>query len=458
MGIRDRILNGSFSSAPHMARSRAFRDSSAMIENPVAVMERYRKELGPTFTFHFGGAQRAVVSTEPEFIEQVLKQHREKYRKSDIQTKHMVEFQGEGLVNLHGEAWLRQRKLVAQGFRPERLAEMLPLQQEILSQLMVGFEKEAETGTVDMHTQMVRFTLALVGKSIFGRAMSDTELQQIAETIEAIQGYIVEMIVQPYKIPWFRITGRADKYQQLRLEADKLVLKHIEKRRKEGTQDADFLRILLDAPYHDTGKPMTEAQALIEAVQLMVAGNETSSNGLAWVFYLLARHADIRERVRNEMLEVIGDGEVTFDNLYQLEYTLQVISETLRLYPPFWMIDRIALEDDEIMGVHIPKGAMVIPYIYGTHRNTDLWDDPERFDPDRFSKENRKRHPFAYIPFGGGPRICVGNNMAIVNILLILFTVLRDWDFEMADDKEIGINPMMLLRPDGGVRVRITRR
>ncbi len=456
MGITDRLLNGKFSDVPHIPRKRAFLDSSNMIENPVAVMERYRKELGPTFSFHFGGAQQAVVSTEPEFLEVVLKHNKDMYVKSDIQTKHMVEFQGEGLVNIHGQAWLRQRKLVAQGFRPKRLADMLPMQFEILDQLMVGFEQQAETGTVDMHAQMVRFTLALVGKSIFGKAMTDDELQQIADTIAQIQAYIVEMIVQPYKIPWFRITGRADKYQQLRLAADKLVLKHIEARRAQGTGDADFLRILLDVPYHDTGKPMTEAQALIEAVQLMVAGNETSSNGLAWTFYLLGRHKSARDTVREEIDRVIGDGEVTFDKLYELEYTLQVIYEALRLYPPFWMIDRIALEDHEVLGVHIPKGAMVIPYIYGTHRNTDLWDDPETFEPARFNRENRKRHPFAYIPFGGGPRICVGNNMAIVNILLITVWIMRKWDFEGTED--VAISPMMLLRPDGGVHQRFTRR
>jgi cytochrome P450 len=459
MGITDGFLGGAFNEAPHIHRLSAFLDSRQMIDNPVSVFEKYRKKLGPTFTFHFGGAQRAVVSTDPVFIEQLLKQNREKYQKSDIQTKHMVEFQGEGLVNIHGKAWKRQRKLVQHGFKPKRLAELLPMQEAVLAELMVGFERDAEQGPVDMHAQMVRFTLGLVGKSIFGRAMTDGELQQIADTISEIQAYIVRQIVQPYKIPWFRITGQAEKYQALRRSADKLVMRHIEERRSQGTGSMDFLKVLIETPYADTGEPMTEGQVLVESLQMLVAGNETSSNALTWIFYLLARHPEHMSQVRDEVDRVIGDKPVDFESLHQLEHTMQVIYEALRLYPPFWMVDRIALEDDEICGLHIPKGSLVIPYIYGTHRNTNIWDDPERFDPSRFDREHRRsRHSFGYIPFGGGPRVCIGNGMAMAQMLLILVTMIRRWDFSMVKGKEtVGIQPMMLLRPDGGVWMNATR-
>ena len=439
---------------PRVPRLSAFLDSRDMVRNPVAVMESYRKALGQTFTFHFGGVRRAIVSSDPAFIEVVLKRRRDNFRKSHIQTRHMVEFQGEGLVNIHGEAWLRQRKLVARGFRPKRLAQLLPMQEEVLAGLMEGFEEEVRSGPVDVHAQMVRFTLALVGKSIFGRSMTDEELALIADTIEAIQGFIVKMIVQPYKIPWLRISGQAEKYQQLRREADALVLAHIDRRRRDGVARLDFLHVLLHTPYHDTGEPMTEAQALIEAVQLMVAGNETSSNGLTWTLYLLARHPEYIHRVRAEIEDVIGDGPFTFEKLHGLELTLQVIYEALRIYPPFWMIDRVAVADDEIGGVPIPAGSMVIPYIYGAHRDEGEWTDPERFDPGRFGADlRRSRHPFAYIPFGGGPRTCIGNNLAIVQLLLIVTTLVRRYDFAVVDGQEVGIRPMMLLRPDRTFRM-----
>ncbi|MFT4604145.1 MAG: hypothetical protein ACI9W4_000873 [Rhodothermales bacterium] len=189
---------GSISNAPQVARTTALLDAKHMVENPVVVFERYRARLGPTFSFHFGEVKPAIVSTDPEFIRHVLKTNHDNYVKSHIQTKHMVEFQGVGLVNSHGDKWLRQRKLVARGFLPRRLADMLPMQIEVLDRLLLRFEADVAKGPVDVHEHMVRFTLGMVGRSIFGRAAKDAELQHIADAISDIQAYIVEMIVQPY--------------------------------------------------------------------------------------------------------------------------------------------------------------------------------------------------------------------------------------------------------------------
>jgi cytochrome P450 len=297
----------------------------------------------------------------------------------------------------------------------------------------------------------VRFTLRLVGRSLFGRSMSDAELEQIGDTISTIQAFIVRQIVQPYKIPWFRLSGLSERHQRLRREADTIVLRHIRARLQQGGSFLDFLRILLETPYYDTGEPMGEPQALIESLQLMVAGNETSSNALTWIFYLLARHPKHILEIRDEIAAVIGSDAIDMRNLHQLEGTRRVIDEALRLYPPFWMIDRLALRDDDIGGARIPAGAMVIPYIYGTHRNPAHWEDVESFDPRRFEPDRcKERHPFAYIPFGGGPRICIGNNMAMVQMLMIIVAFVRKYDFALTNGP-VEIQPMMLLRPRGAV-------
>ena len=425
-----------------------------MVRNPVAVFEKYRAQLGPTFTFHFGGVTPAVVSSDPAVVEHVLRANRGNYEKSAIQVERMVEFQGKGLVNSHGDAWLRQRRLLAQVFKPSHLAKLLPMQQDVLQELMSGLDRDAQHGPVDVHQQMVRFTLRLVGRSLFGRSMGDADLKQIGDTISTIQAFIVRQIVQPYKIPWFRLSGLSERHQQVRREADTIVLRHIRARLKQGDSDLDFLRILLETPYQDTGKPIGEPQALIECLQLMVAGNETSSNALTWIFYLLARHPKHILEIRDEIAAVIGDGAIDTHNLHQLEGTMRVIDEALRIYPPFWMIDRLALRDDDIGGVHIPAGAMVIPYIYGTHRNPAYWADADSFDPRRFEPDRCKgRHPFAYIPFGGGPRICIGNNMAMVQMLMIVVAFVRKYDFALTSGP-VAIQPMMLLRPSGAVTMK----
>lgn len=450
------MLEGQFTNAPHVPRGRAFLDSRDMIRNPVDVFERYRARLGHTFSFHFGGAKRTVVSTNPEFLEYVLKGNRENFHKSDIQVERMVEFQGKGLVNSHGGEWLRQRRLIAGGFKTKRMQTLFPMQRDVLADLMEGFEGDGEP--VEMHQLMVRVTLRMVGKSLFGRSMGDAELEQIGDTISTIQAFIVRQIVQPYKMPWFRISGQTEAHQKLRREADQIVLRHIKARRQEGTGESDFLKLLLETPYHDSGVPMTEDQVLIESLQLMVAGNETSSNALTWIFYLLARHPEYLTQVREEIGAVIGQGEITYAALQGLALTRRVMDEALRLYPPFWMIDRIALADDEICGIAVPAGTLVVPYIYGTHRNPDVWADAETFDPARFEPDRVKARPaLGYMPFGAGPRVCVGKNMAVMQMMLIVVSFVRGHDFRLAEDTPVGIRPMMLLRPDGPIMMQFRR-
>lgn len=438
--------------APHVPRGLAFLDTRAMARNPIAVYEKYRARYGATFSFHFGGMTPAIVTSDPLVVEHVLRVNRDNYRKSAIQVEHMVEFQGRGLVNIHGEEWFRQRRLVAHGFRAAHLAKLLPLQQDVLHDLMTGFDRDARRGPVDMHQQMVRFTLRLIGTAIFGRSMTEEELERIGDIISEIQSYILRKLVQPYKLPWYRLSGETARNHQLRRDGDAIVLRHIKARLGQRGTDDDLLRILMETPYHDTGETMSEALTLIESLQLTVAGNETSSNALTWIFYLLGRHPEHIRDVRDEVASVIGDGPIDYKNLHQLHGTMRVIDEALRLYPPFWMIDRIALKEDEVAGVRIPAGSMVIPYIYGTHRNPAHWDDVETFDPRRFESQRAKqRHPFAYIPFGGGPRICVGSSMAVMQILMIIVAFVRRYEFGLAGPEPVGIRPMMLLRPRGAV-------
>jgi len=453
------MSNGRITNAPHVPRRRALLDVRHTVRNPLEVFEKYRAELGDTFTFHFGGLKPTIVSSNPDFIQHVLKGNRDNYEKSDIQVERMVEFQGKGLVNSHGDEWARRRRLLARGFLPARLADQLPMQQQVLEDLMSGFDRATRQGPVNVHQQMVRFTLRLVGNALFGRSMSGDELDLIADTISKIQGFIVRQIVQPYMIPWYRLSGQSRRYQRMRARGDAIVLRHIAARREQGIGETDFLRLMMDTPYHDTGRHMTEDEMKIESLQLMVAGNETSSIALTWLFYLLGRHPRYVDLVREEIDDVIGADPIGFDNLHRLELTTRVVDETLRLYPPFWMIDRVAMADDEIGGIRVPAGTFVVPFIYGTHHNEALWPDPETFDPDRFLPgRSSERHRFAYLPFGGGPRLCIGQNMAIVTILLIVATIVRRYDFALTSDLPVAMRPMMLLRPDGPVQMRFQLR
>ncbi len=444
------------SESPKISRLESFVDSKDMVKNPIEVIEEYRKKLGPTFTFYFGGMKRTVLSADPEFIKHVLKDNQANYHKSDIQVKRMGEFQGQGLLNSHGDHWLRQRRFLSMGFSRSRLQQLWPLQLEVLNQFMTSFAAEAEKEPVDVRDQMVKFTLRTVGKSLFGRSMQDEELNRLGNAISKIQAFIVRQIVQPYKIPWFRISGKTEQFQNIRREADQIVRDYVQQRRRRRDTEYDLLQQIIETPYKDSGAFMDDEKVIVELLQLLVAGNETSSNTLSWTFYLLAKHPEHLVEMREEIDAAFGDDEVDYEKLHKLNYVIGVLNEAMRLYPPFWMIDRVALDKDEICGVEIPVGTTVVPYIYGVHRNADIWKNPDRFDPTRFIGKN-KRHPFAHIPFGGGPRVCIGQNMAIMQMLLVIVAIVRKYDFKLNSEKTIDMRAMMILRPNGPIRLDFAR-
>jgi cytochrome P450 len=422
-------------------------DTAALLNSPVQVFEKYRKQYGNVFSFRFG-VKRTIVVADPELLKHVLKDNNDNYHKSHIQTERFVEFQGVGLTNSHGDYWHRQRRLLSMGFTRSRLTEILPIQLKVLEDFMSGFEADVAKGPVDIHRQMVMFTLLSVGKSLFGSQMKKNELEQFANAISEVQAYLVKKVVQPYLFPWFALTGQDKKYHKIRTEGEQIVIDYIEERRKSQDKGFDILQLILDTPYKDTGELMDDETVKVEILQLLVAGNETSTTAATWTFYQLSKYPEHVRKIRAEIDAVFGDGEVTYAKLHDLKYLINVLDESMRNYPPFWMIDRVALADDEFNGVKIPAGTTVVPYIYGVHHNETVWPNPDVFDPMRFEQ---KQHPFAFIPFGGGPRVCIGQNMALMQILLVLATIIRKYDFNVVNGQEIGIKSMMLLRPDGPI-------
>jgi cytochrome P450 len=217
--------------------------------------------------------------------------------------------------------------------------------------------------------------------------------------------------------------------------------------------------MLLDARYEDTGEGMNEKQLLDETLILFVAGHETSANALTWTWYLLSQHPEAVVKIRREIVEKIGDRPPEFADLPKLEYLTQVIEESMRLFPPAWITDRVAVDDDQYNGIDIPKGIAVVTYIYGAHHSPDYWPEPEKFIPERFSKENKKKQaPFSYLPFGGGPRLCIGNNFAMMEMQLALARLVPRYDFQLAEGQSIELQPLITLRPKNGIMMKFDLR
>jgi cytochrome P450 len=225
----------------------------------------------------------------------------------------------------------------------------------------------------------------------------------------------------------------------------------IRARKESGETHHDLLDLLLSSRYEDTGEQMHDEQVLDESLILFVAGHETSANALTWCFYLLSRHPEWFAAIRDESTTVAS----SFAEIMHREVAKQVIHETMRIYPPAWIIDRVSNADDEVLGYRYPKDTMTIQYIYGVHHDPDLWPDPSRFDPSRFSQDKTKDQiPYSYLPFGGGPRLCIGNQFAMLEMLLVLSHVSRQFRLEHFGETPV-VQPLITLRPKSAVMMRI---
>jgi cytochrome P450 len=324
--------------------------------------------------------------------------------------------------------------------------------QDSLSESIREFDRRIENGPVDIYPQLMEMTFAMVARSLFGARLKREDIDLVSHTICTVQEFIVRQTLQPYMNPWFAASGELKKHEDMRVRADGVLLEYIKARRLQPP-GSDLLQSFMDARYED-GEGMSDALVLSESMQLLVAGHETSSNGLSWLLYLLSKHPETLARVRDEFGSVLGDRPLSHGDVMSFPFTTQVIQEALRLYPPFWMIDRMALNDDRVGDMVIPAGSMVIVYVYGAHHASPAWDSPDEFRPDRFVKENEKlRTPFTYFPFGGGPRICIGNHYAMLQILMILSTILRRYDFELVPQQDVEARAMVILRPRQGIRM-----
>jgi cytochrome P450 len=442
-------------SIPAVPRFRSFMDSRAMAHNPVQVLSKYTELHGDTFRFYFGGVKEAIVTTNPAVIQHVLKTNSENYHKSDIQKKRMGHFLGKGLLTTEGEPWRTQRRLIQSGFERKQLEVLSSIMQDSLTDSLRDFDRQARLGSVDIYPLMMKITFAMVGKSLFGACLKEEDIDLISLAISTVQEFMVRQTIQPYLNPWFAVSGELRRHEELRTRAFNVLLDYIQRRRHEAPGH-DLLQILMDARYSD-GHGMSDDLVLSESMQLLVAGHETSSNALSWLFYLLSSRPDCVERVRQEFDSVLGERPLTFSDVPKFQFTTQVILEALRLYPPFWMVDRMALSDDRAGDFDIPRGSTVVVFIYGVHHSQQYWEDPESFDPERFAKAREKlQTPFTHLPFGAGPRGCIGGNYAVLQILMILSVLLRKYDFCLAPGQTIEARAMVILRPEHGIRMTFT--
>ncbi|MEM7333280.1 MAG: cytochrome P450 [Chloroflexota bacterium] len=372
------------------------------------------------------------VFNHPSQAQHILQWNQKNYIKDRLVTAPVEIFSGRTMFTSDGQSWLQKRRLMSPAFHRRRLANFGAISASAAARLLERWRQEG-TQPYDMQVEMARVTLEVVGLALFSIDLTDEATELGAAFMEG-NDYIIYRIDVPFAPPIWAPTKRNKRFVAAKTAVDDFLYDLIEARSKPGANDDknDLLAMILDARDEETGEGMPQAQVRNELVSLFSAGHDTTASTLMWTLYLLSQHPDVEAKLQAEVDAVLGDRLVTFDDLPQLIYTRQVIDESLRLYPPAWALTRTAVSDDNVAGWHVPAGKQVTLSVAAMHRHPDFWEDPDRFIPERFEPEQaKKRHKFAYIPFGGGPRMCIGFNFALTEATLILATLIRQAKFRL---------------------------
>jgi cytochrome P450 len=419
----------------------------------LAFLDDCARRYGDVVSFRLG-PRRMFLLNHPDLVEDVLVTQNRKFIKHFALRMTKLTL-GNGLVTSEGDFWRRQRRLAQPAFHRERIATYAAVMVAYTERMLAGWE---EGQVRDAQEDMMRLTLEIVAKTLFD---ADIEGDSADATVamETLMRCFTERVGRVFRFPERWPTPTNLRLQRAVRRLDRILLDIIARRRASGEDRGDLLSMLLHAQDEDDGGRMTDHQLRDEAMTLFMAGHETTANTLAWVWFLLANHPAVEARLHAELDEVLAGRPPTFDDLPRLAYTEMVVTEALRLYPTVWLLGREAIEPCEVGGYRVRIGTTLYMSQWVIHRDPRWFDDSESYRPERWADGLLKRLPrYAYFPFGGGPRICIGNSFAMMEATLLLATIARRFRLALTPDAKVTPLPTMTLRPEAGVKVRLTRR
>ena len=454
-------------------------------QDPLRLFVESRRRYGDIVRLRLGPELVSHLIAHPDYIRHVLVENKRNYTKgyakrerdrirmqrpgegegsSDEMTRRrgfLLSFKllmGDGLLSSEGELWRRQRKLTQTAFHKKRLDLLAARMTSSTLGLLERWAENADSGRpLQISDEMMHLSLSILLQSLFSM---DPLSQDALAVDEALTGYlgIMKELGQVQDE-----TETSSLVENQLLEAvqtlEEIVYRLIEDRRRSGKDMGDLLSMLLRARDEESGEGMTDRQLRDEILTLFLAGQETTSTGIAWTWYVLSRYPDVRQRVHEEWARVLEGRAPTAADLPRLEYTMMVISESMRVYPPVWFMMRNAVENDEIGGCEIAAGSDVFISPYVVHHHPHLWPRPEEFDPQRFGPDRVARRPrFQYMPFGGGPRLCIGASFALMQTQLVLATIGQRYRLEVVPDQPVEPRAVFTLVPNNGLQMTLHRR
>ncbi len=429
---------------PEVSLARFLKHSLDILKNPLPFHSDNFNRLGNTFRLKISFSDSVLFSRDAGLLQHVLQKNQRNYTKSTIQTEDLAKYVGKGLLTAEGTHWQTQRKLIQPAFHKKQLVLLLDNINAAITSEIIKIETDTD---FDIFPIMNDLAFQTVAKSLFSSAINEAEINQIQHITEAAQTMLVRELRQPYLGWYFKASGKIEKHVAFTIEA-RVILKKLISERKNGDQRFDdLLDMLLDARYED-GTAMAEEQLVDELLILFTAGHETTSNALTFAVQLLAQHPEAQENISKEMASFTTKDFM--QSLKESPYTQAVIEETMRLYPPAYFIDRVNIEEDIFEEMKIPKGSNLLFSLYEIHKDPTFWEDPLAFKPERFIGVPKNQYSSHYFPFGAGPRMCIGNNFAMYEMIMALQTLVSNYKIAHKT-AAIEISPLITLKPKNAI-------